>query len=167
MYIAPYVDDVAFTLNNLQYYTAEEGNFGELATITNQYGYYVGTLTGANNNYGFYSSIPEGEGRWNFYAAGNAANYFAGDMRFDKTISSTIGDKTINKNAGSVIIQSGNTEIVVTNSRVDANSVILTTVASIDANTKSATAVANTGFFTIYPNATPSSNTRINFVIIN
>jgi hypothetical protein len=35
-------------------------------------------LTAATNNYGFYSNIASGSNRWNFYAAGTAANYMAG-----------------------------------------------------------------------------------------
>jgi len=48
-------------------------------TLTNQFGFFVGnTLNSATNNYGFYSNIPTGTNRWNFYADGTASNYFAG-----------------------------------------------------------------------------------------
>lgn len=69
-------------------YHAQQGTF--TGTVTNQFGFSAAvSLTGATNNYGFYGSIPAGAGRWNFYAAGTAPNYFAGET----TVSSgfTIG----------------------------------------------------------------------------
>jgi hypothetical protein len=48
-------------------------------TGTNSYGFNVSSaLTGATNNYGFYSNIAAAANRYNFYAAGTAQNYFAG-----------------------------------------------------------------------------------------
>jgi len=58
-----------------------QNGFGAGLTVTNQFAYYVDSnLTGATNNYGFYSNIASGSNRWNFYAAGTAHNYFAGDV---------------------------------------------------------------------------------------
>lgn len=48
-------------------------------TCTNNYGFYASPQTLGTNNYGFYSNVASSSGRWNFYAAGTAANYFAGD----------------------------------------------------------------------------------------
>jgi hypothetical protein len=49
--------------------------------VTNQYGFHAeSSLTGATNNYGFYGNIASGTGRYNFYAAGTADNYFAGNV---------------------------------------------------------------------------------------
>ena len=71
----------AFTLTNLMHYQALQGSFGAGSTITNQYGFAAdSSLTGATNNFGFHSNIPSGSGRYNFYAAGNASNYFAGNV---------------------------------------------------------------------------------------
>jgi hypothetical protein len=73
--------DTAFTLGTLQHYTAIQGTIGASSVVTNQYGYYAdSTMTGATNNYGFYGGIALGAGRWNFYAAGTANNYFAGNL---------------------------------------------------------------------------------------
>ena len=70
-----------FTLANLRHYSARQSTIGLNSTVTNQFGYYVdSTITGATNNYGFYSNIPAGTGDWNFYANGTADNYFAGDV---------------------------------------------------------------------------------------
>jgi hypothetical protein len=71
----------SFTLSNLQHFGAVSSAFGAGSTVTNQYGFVAdSTLTGATNNYGFYSNIASGTGRWNFYANGTADNYFAGSV---------------------------------------------------------------------------------------
>lgn len=70
-----------FTCGGVIHYLAEQGTFGAGSTVINQYGFYASSaLTGAINNYGFFSSIASGTGSWNFYAAGTAANYFAGNV---------------------------------------------------------------------------------------
>ena len=61
------------------------------ANIQNQYAFYAGgSLSTAFNNYGFYSNLGanghQGGAAYNFYAAGNAPNYFAGDVNVEKTI---------------------------------------------------------------------------------
>ena len=76
----------SFTLNNLYQYIATQGTFGAGSAVTNQYGYFAeSTLTGATNNYGFYSDIASGTGRWNFYANGTADNFFAGSVGIGTT----------------------------------------------------------------------------------
>lgn len=70
----------SFTLTNLRHFQAEQGTFGAGSTVSNQFGYFVtSNLIGATNNYGFWSDIPSGTNRWNFYANGTAQNYFAGN----------------------------------------------------------------------------------------
>lgn len=72
----------AFTLGSLIHYAAQQGSFGSGSAVTDQIGFYVeSSLTGAVNNYGFYSCVPAAANRWNFYASGTAPNYFAGDVR--------------------------------------------------------------------------------------
>lgn len=69
------------TVQTVVNFAAVQGTFS--GTVTNQYGYFVdSSLTGATNNYGFYGNIASGTNRWNFYAAGTAANAFAGSSRF-------------------------------------------------------------------------------------
>ncbi|MEN9885646.1 MAG: hypothetical protein RL758_224 [Pseudomonadota bacterium] len=71
----------SFTLPTLQHFAAAQGTIGATSSVTNQYGFSAGaSLTGATNNYGFYSNIAAGTGRWNFYANGTADNYFAGNL---------------------------------------------------------------------------------------
>jgi hypothetical protein len=77
----PTTQATAFTLTTLSHFFASQGTLGAGSTVTNQYGFRVNsTLTGATNNYGFYSDIASGTGRWNFYAAGTANNYMAGAL---------------------------------------------------------------------------------------
>lgn len=69
----------AFTLVDMHHFYAVQGAFGATSAVTNQYGFHAASsLTGATNNYGFYSNIGSGSNRWNFYANGAANNYFAG-----------------------------------------------------------------------------------------
>jgi hypothetical protein len=71
----------SFTLSNASHFFATQGTIGLGSTVTNQYGFNAtSSLTGATNNYGFYGNIASGTGRWNFYAAGTADNYFAGNV---------------------------------------------------------------------------------------
>lgn len=88
---------------------------------------------------------------------------------FDTTITAaaTVGAQTINKNAGSVNFAAAATSLVVTNSRVTANSVIIATVATNDATMLSVQAVAGSGSFTLYANAAATAETRVNFLVIN
>jgi hypothetical protein len=76
----------SFTLPVLKHYNTFQGTIGAGSTITNQYGFFAdSTLTGATNNFGFYSNIASGTGRYNFYAAGSADNYFAGNVNIGQT----------------------------------------------------------------------------------
>jgi hypothetical protein len=79
----PATQATTFTLTNLYHYSASQSTYGAGSTITNQYGFHAeSTLIGATNDYGFYGNIAAGTGRWNFYANGTAANYFAGQTQF-------------------------------------------------------------------------------------
>lgn len=86
----------AFTLSQFNHFSAVQGVIGAGSTVTNQMGFEAqSSLTGAANNFGFYSNLASGTGRWNFYAAGTAANYFAGATTFADTLTvsgtSTLG----------------------------------------------------------------------------
>jgi hypothetical protein len=73
-------DAASFTLSNLVGFEATRAVFGAGSTVTNHFGFFANVnLTAATNNYGFYSDIASGSNRWNFFANGSAANYFAGN----------------------------------------------------------------------------------------
>ena len=70
----------SFTLGTLAHFRAIWNSTGAGSAITTQYGFLAeSSLTTATNNFGFYSNIASGSNRWNFYAAGTARNYFAGN----------------------------------------------------------------------------------------
>lgn len=83
------------------------------------------------------------------------------------TPAGTTGARTINKIAGSVNFAAAATSLVVTNSKVDSNSIILCTVATNDTTMKSVSAVSGSGSFTLYANAAPTAETKVNFFVIN
>jgi len=88
-----------FTCSQIQHYSAGQGTIGAGSTLTNQYGYFAeSSLTGATNNFGFYSNIAAGSNRWNFYANGTASNFFGGN---------TIISVADNTNAALRITQTG------------------------------------------------------------
>jgi hypothetical protein len=71
----------SFTLSTMRHFSANGLTVGAGSTVTDQYGFWADSaITGATNNYGFYSNIASSANRWNFYAAGTADNYFAGKI---------------------------------------------------------------------------------------
>lgn len=76
----------SFTLGGLQHFTAVQGSFGAGSAVTSQYGFLAdSSLTGATNNYAFFADLASGAGRFNFYAGGDAVNYFAGNVGINTT----------------------------------------------------------------------------------
>ena len=92
-----------------------------------------------------------------------------GDVRFAKTITAggTTGTQTINKTSGRINLAMGDTSKLVNNSLCTANSIIICTVASNDTTMKSVAVVAGSGSFTIYPNAAPTAETAVNWILTN
>ena len=81
----------SFTLPALAHFSANQATIGAGSVVTNQYGFIANSnLIGATNDYGFYSDIASGSGRWNFYANGTADNYFAGNVGIGRTPSYTL-----------------------------------------------------------------------------
>ncbi len=73
----------SFALGNYWHFQASQASIGAGSSISSQIGFLAeNTLTGATNNYGFYSNIASGTGRWNFYANGTAENFFGGVTTF-------------------------------------------------------------------------------------
>jgi len=103
---APATAASAFTLSSIRHFEAFQSTIGSTSAVTNQYGFLAGsTLTGATNNYGFYSNIASGSNRYNFYANGTAVNYFAGNVGIGSTSLTQYNlriSKTITGNADSI-----------------------------------------------------------------
>jgi hypothetical protein len=92
-----------------------------------------------------------------------------GNILFSKTVTpaGVTGAQTINSPTGSVNFAAGDTSLVVTDSYIGVGSIIQCTVGTNDATMKGAQCVAGSGFLTIYPNATPTGETRVNFSLTN
>jgi hypothetical protein len=78
-----FVDNLAGTQVEVMRMDAASQSISNVAsgTGTNAYGFSVSSnLTGATNNYGFYSNIATGTNRYNFFAAGTADNFFGGPV---------------------------------------------------------------------------------------
>jgi hypothetical protein len=81
----------SFTLPLMTGFLASQGTIGATSAVTTQYGFHANsTLTGATNNYGFYSDIASSTGRWNFFANGSADNAFNGNVRIGSTVAPTV-----------------------------------------------------------------------------
>ena len=159
-----------YTISNIIHYNAVQGTFNADSTVTVQAGHVAASsMTGAGTNLGFRGQLAAATGRWNLYMDGTAANYFGGDMQFNKTVTAggTTGAQTISKNAGTVNFAAAATSLVVTNTLVTTSSIIICTVGTNDTTMKSALAVAAAGSFTIHSNAAATAETRVNFIVIN
>lgn len=53
---------------------------GATSTITGLAGVYIADQTVGASNYGIYSAVSSGSGKYNIYATGTASNYFGGDV---------------------------------------------------------------------------------------
>ena len=73
--------DAAFTVADAQAFYAFNPVKGAASTITNVHGLRVVDQTSGTNNYGITTQVSSGTNKWNVYASGTAANYFAGDLR--------------------------------------------------------------------------------------
>jgi hypothetical protein len=77
----------SFTLGTLYHYRAIQGTFGAGSAVTSQVGFAVdNSLSGATNNYAFFSDLASGTNRWNLYMNGTAANYMAGNLNIGTTL---------------------------------------------------------------------------------
>jgi hypothetical protein len=70
----------AYTVTNVAGFWAANAGKGSGSTITNQHGLYIADQTQGTNNYGITSLVSSGTNKWNIYASGTAANYFAGNV---------------------------------------------------------------------------------------
>jgi hypothetical protein len=131
--------------NSLTHYTAIQGGF--LGSVGAQYGFWAdATLVGATTtNIGFLSNIPSGTGRWNFYANGTAANYFAGSVGIGTTSPGALLNVVANTSTDAVRITqtgTGNALVVEDNANPDANPFIVDTAGRVVAGHTSALVLA-------------------------
>ena len=107
----------AFTLTDLRHFSANQSTIGATSVVTTQTGFHVpGNLTGATNNYGFYSNIASAANRYNFYAAGTADNYFAGKVGIGSVAGASASVNITNNLTGATA-----TSAVITNGAVQSD----------------------------------------------
>jgi hypothetical protein len=75
----------AYTSADVVGYWAANALKGAGSTITNLHGVYIDDQTQGTNNFGVTSVVSSGSNKWNIYASGSAANYFAGDVGIGTT----------------------------------------------------------------------------------
>lgn len=83
------------------------------------------------------------------------------------TTAGTTGARTINDYAGTINIAAGQTSIVLTNSLITANSLVIPIVRTNDTTMKSAVVICAAGSCTFYPNAAPTGEVSIGWIVIN
>ncbi len=76
----PRTSAASYTINQAIGYRAIDVVQGAGSTITSQYGVYIEDQTKGTNNFGITSQVSSGSNKWNIYASGTAANYFAGNV---------------------------------------------------------------------------------------
>jgi hypothetical protein len=76
----PGTADAVFTVADVAGFYAFNPVKGAASTITNAHGLYIVDQTQGTNNYGITSLVSSGTNKWNIYASGTAANYFAGNV---------------------------------------------------------------------------------------
>lgn len=77
---APITQAATFTIGDIYHFRAAGTTKGAGSTITNLHGVYIDDQTQGTNNYGITSLVSSGSNKWNIYASGSAANYFAGNV---------------------------------------------------------------------------------------
>jgi hypothetical protein len=134
---------------NITHYEAVQGTFGSGSTVNNQYGFIAGaSLTGATNNYGFFSQIAEGTGRWNFYANGTAPNYFAGSVGIGTTTPGALLNVVANTSTDAVRITqtgTGNALVVEDSANPDSTPFVINTNGSAYFGAASTAGATSTG----------------------
>ena len=88
----------ATTIANVYGLQASVTTKGAGSTITNAHAIQIPDLSEGTNNFGITSLVSSGTNKWNIYASGTAANYFAGTTLIGTTASQTVGNGNVNPN---------------------------------------------------------------------
>ena len=70
----------SFTVTNMSGLRITDATKGAGSTISSQYGILIDDQTQGTSDYGIASQVSSGTDKWNIYASGTAANYFAGNV---------------------------------------------------------------------------------------
>ena len=81
----------SFNVANVVHFGANESAFPAGVTVGREIGFHAtSTIRNATKNYGFFSELPNGSDTFNFYAAGDAPNYFGGNVLIGSTENLTL-----------------------------------------------------------------------------
>ena len=94
------------------------------------------------------------------------ANLGIRNLYVNSTLSAVVGAQVINNMAGRFIAAAAATGVVITNSRVNANSIVIAQPAQNDTTGRVTAVVAAAGSFTVHLTA-PTANMAINFVVLS
>ncbi len=108
-----------FTVADVFAYRAVNATKGAGSTITNQYGVYVDDQTQGTNNFGIRLLVSSGANKWNIYASGTAANYFAGQSQFANGAVGTPSISNINDTNTGIFFPAADTVAIATNGTED------------------------------------------------
>lgn len=107
-YARVFTEAASFTVADVFGLRCVNASKGAGSTITNQYGIYVDDQTQGTNNYGIRALVSSGANKWNIYASGTAANYFAGNVGIG---TATVGSPlTVVGAAGYIVTLDGATD---------------------------------------------------------
>ncbi len=159
--------DSGFTTGGIRFLNNAGSADGMLAEATDGNIYLLAGSGGGGNQFNILASNTATA--FTFNCTTGTLTLAVGYFILPKTITAggTTGARTIDKPTGSVNFAASAASLVVTNALVTANSVIQATVATNDTTMKSVQAVAGSGSFTLYPNALPTAETRVNFSVTN
>jgi hypothetical protein len=101
----------SFTMSEAVGFHAFDATKGAGSTITNQHGVQIADQTQGTNNFGITSLVSSGTNKWNIYASGTAANYFAGNVLVGTPSSATpqkiLASTGLDTDAGNISIGLG------------------------------------------------------------
>jgi hypothetical protein len=114
----------SFTVTNMSGLRITDATKGAGSTISSQYGILIDDQTQGTSNFGVASQVTSGANKWNIYASGTAANYFAGQAQFANGAVGTPSISNINDTntgiffpaADTVAFVEGGTEVMRINS---------------------------------------------------
>jgi fibronectin-binding autotransporter adhesin len=154
----------AFTVTDVAQFWASNSTKGAGSTITNQHGLYINDQTQGTNNFGITSLVSSGANKWNIYASGGAANYFAGNVGIGTSSPTNALSVTGNANiTGNTTLGDASTDIVTVNGYMGVGG-----AASSDAGitiTSNALVGAAQSGMQVRPVATSSATTSIRAIV--
>ena len=105
---APSTQNANFALGYVYHFQASSVRAGTGSSIGSQYGFAAAGLNGADQNFGFYSSVSLGPKNFNFYGKSAAPNAYAGNSSFGAlTVPTETIDATGNIAATGSVLSSG------------------------------------------------------------